>query len=434
MRVRFPPLQLLSEPRRFVARNAASLYASTIVTSGLGFGFWSLAAHLLPAVQVGDGSAVVSAMQLVAMLCVVGLNTLIISEVSAHPDRTPTLVATAGVIVVLAGAAGGVLTAVILRATSAAYMAIFATTWAVPVFVVGVAVTSLTLVTDDACVAARKAYLQLTRNTIFAATKLVLIPVGAVLLVAGNGLQLLTAWVFATLLSLWFVRGLIMGPGNTRTGPLVDLSLIRSHGSVALRHHWLNVSVQVPKLAIPAIAAIVVGPTLTAAFYAALLMVGFVTTIPNLLTLVLFALTAGDDAVLREQVRFTLAASAALAVVAAPMIYLLSGFALSLFSSADLTARSAMWVLGLTVAPYAIKTHYVVVARVRGQMSRAARLTTAGSVLEVTLAALGGWMGGLVGMSTAWLVALCIEAILFGPTVYSAAVSRADATRVAHDE
>lgn len=433
VRVRFPPLHGLSQSRRFVARNAASLYGTTIVTSGLGFGFWSLAAHRLPAAQVGDASAVVSAMQLVAMLCVVGLNTLIISEVSAHPDRTPTLVVTAGLVVVLVGAFGGVVTTIILRSTSAVYMAIFATRWAVPVFVVGVAVTTLTLVIDDACVAARRASLQLTRNTVFAATKLALLPLAAILLVGGNGLQLLTVWVFATLLSLWFVRGLVMGPGKTRTGPLVDLSLLRSHGRVALYHHWLNVSVQVPRLAIPAVAAIVVGPRLTAAFYAAMLMVGFISTIPNLLTLVLFALTTGDVVVLREQVRFTLAISALLAVVSAPVIYLLSGFALSLFSSADMTARTAMWLLGLTVAPVAVKTHYVVVARVRGQMSRAARLTTAGSVLEVTLAGLGGWMGGLTGMSIAWLVALCMEAILFGPTVYSAAVSRPDATQVASD-
>lgn len=424
---------MLSPSRLFVVRSTASLYASTIVTSGLGFGFWSLAAHRLPPAQVGDASAVVSSMQLIAMLCVLGLNTLIISEISAHPDRTSTMVMTAGLVAVLVGAFGGLVTAIILRSTSAVYMVIFATTWAVPVFVVGVAATTLTLVVDDACVAARRASLQLTRNTVFAAAKLALIPLAALLLAGSNGIQLLTAWVFGTLLSLWFVRGLVMGPGRSRTGAAFDLSLIRSHGRLALRHHWLNVSVSASKLAVPAIAAIVVGPKLTAGFYAAILMVGFISAIPSLFTMVLFALTAGDEVALREQVRFTLAFSAALAVVAAPMFYLLSGFALSLFSSADLTARTAMWILGLMVAPSAIKAHYVVVARVRGQMSKAARLTTAGAALEVALAALGGWMGGLTGMSLAWLIAVCIQAIFFGPTVYSAAMFRADATTVASD-
>lgn len=433
MPVRFSPFHMLSPSRRFVARSTTSLYASTIVTSALGFGFWSLAAHRLPSAQVGDASAVVSAMQLLAMLCVLGLNTLIISEVSAHPDRTSSLVATAGLVAVLAGTLGGVVAAMALRSISPVYMAIFATTWAVPVFVVGVAVTTLSLVVDDACVAIRRASLQLTRNTIFAATKLALIPLAVILLAGDNGIQLLTAWVFAALLSLWFVRGLVMGPGGTRTRPTVDLSLIRSHGRLALRHHVLNVSVMAPSFAIPAIALIVVGPRLTAALYAAMLMVGFVGIIPGLLTTVLFSLTTGDEAALREQVRFTLAVSILLGVVAALVFYFLSGFALSLFSSAYLTAHTAMRLLALNLAPGAIKAHYVAIARVRGKMGRAARLTTATAALEVTLAGLGGWMGGLTGISLGWLVAVCVEAALFGPTVYHAAMSRAGATVVAID-
>lgn len=423
MLARLSPLNRLSHSLRFVARSTASLYVTTIVTSVLGFAFWSLAAHRLPAAQVGDGSAVVSLMQLLSMLCVFGLNTLIISEVSAHPYRTRTLVATATLASLVLGTVGAILSAVVLKSTSATYSAIFATTWAVPTFVVGVAVTTATLVLDDASVAARRASWQLRRNAVFAAVKLALIPLAVRLLAATNGVQLLAAWVFATLLSLWFVRGLVVGE---RKGPLVDLTLIRSRGHLALRHHWLNVSVQAPRFAIVAVAAVIVGPRLTAAFYAAMLMVGFVTIIPNLLTTVLFALTAGDERALREHIRFTLAISGLLALAAAPAIYLVSGFALSLFSPYDLTARTAMWLLGLAIAPFAIKAHYVVVARVRGQMGRAARLTTAGSVLEIVLASLGGWLGGITGISVGWLAAGCLEAALLGPTVYRAATSRGD--------
>jgi hypothetical protein len=357
------------------------------------------------------------------MLCVFGLNTLIISEVTAHPFRTRTLVATATLVALAAGTVGALLSALILKSYSSTYSAIFASPWALPTFVVGVAVTTATLVLDDASVAARRATWQLRRNTVFAAVKLALIPLATRVLAATNGIQLLASWVFATVLSLWFVRGLVVG---SRKGPLVDISLIRSRGHLALRHHWLNVSVQAPRFAIVAVAAVIVGPRLTAAFYAAMLMVGFVTIIPNLLTTVLFALTAGDERALREHIRFTLAISGLLAVVAAPVIYFVSGFALSLFSPADLTARTAMWLLGLAVAPFAIKAHYVVIGRVRGQMGRAARLTTAGSVLEIVLASLGGWLGGITGISLGWLVASCLEAALLGPTVYRAAMSRGE--------
>lgn len=419
---------MLSQPLRFVVRSTASLYASTVVTSVLGFAFWSLAAHQLAPTQVGDASAVVSVMQLLAMVCVLGLNTLIISEVSAHPERTPTLIATAGIVVIAAGLVGGLVAALVLRSTSAVYMAIFATTLAVPTFALGVAVSTLTLVIDDACVAARRPSLQLTRNAIFAAVKLALIPVGVLLLPHSNGLQILAVWVGGALVSLWSVRSLLRASHLPRSGPLVDLSLVASRGRVAIRHHWLNVSAQAPRYAIVAVAAVIVGPRLTAGFYAAVLMAGIVTAVPGLLTMVLFALTTGDEVGLREHVRFTLGISALLAIVIAPIFYLLSGFALSLFSPADLSARVAMALLGLTVAPFAVKCHYVVVARVRGQMGRAARLTTGGAALEVVLASLGGWFGGVSGMALGWLAALCIEAILFGPTVYRAAVPRGPIT------
>jgi O-antigen/teichoic acid export membrane protein len=415
---------MLSQPLRFVARSTASLYATTIVTSLLGFGYWSLAAHRLPPAQVGYASAIVSVMQLLAMLCVLGLNTLIISEVSARPYETATLVATSGAVALTSGAVGAIVTALILRSASATYMAIFASTWAVPIFVVGVAVSTLTLVVDDACVAARRPSLQLSRNAIFAALKLALIPLAVLVLPRTNGIQLLATWVVATVLSLWAVRGLLRYPPGRSARSLLDLSLIISRGQLALRHHWLNVSVQAPRYAIVAIAAVIVGPRLTAAFYAALLIVGFVTIIPGLLTMVLFALTPGDERALREHVRFTLGISALLALVAAPTFYLLSGFALSLFSNADLVARPAMWVLGLSVAPFAVKSHYVVVARVRGQMGKAARFTTVGAALEVAAACFGGWHAGLTGMAITWLIAACLEALVFAPTVYRAAVSK----------
>src|ERR1035438_6627611 len=69
-----------------LVRNAASLYGSTIVTSALGFFYWFMAARLLPAASVGIASAIQSAAQLLSVVCVLGLSTLLISELSV--DRT----------------------------------------------------------------------------------------------------------------------------------------------------------------------------------------------------------------------------------------------------------------------------------------------------------------------------------------------------------
>ncbi len=55
---------------------------STIITSLLGFVFWRVAARLVSPTDVGVASAVLSASQLVAYVCIFGLGTLTIAELA----------------------------------------------------------------------------------------------------------------------------------------------------------------------------------------------------------------------------------------------------------------------------------------------------------------------------------------------------------------
>ena len=81
------------------------------------------------------------------------------------------------------------------------------------------------------------------------------------------------------------------------------------------RHHWLNISIQSPRLIFPVVVALIVGPTANAAFTAAILVVGVVQMIPNLLSTVLFALAPGDEESLRREVHRTMRISLVLSIV-----------------------------------------------------------------------------------------------------------------------
>ena len=61
-----------------------SLCSTTVVTSGLGFVFWAVAAHITTTEVVGRSAAVVSAMQLITTFCTLGLHTLLIAELQNH--------------------------------------------------------------------------------------------------------------------------------------------------------------------------------------------------------------------------------------------------------------------------------------------------------------------------------------------------------------
>jgi O-antigen/teichoic acid export membrane protein len=148
--------------------------------------------------------------------------------------------------------------------------------------------------------------------------------------------------------------------------------------------------------------------------------VNFVTMVPTVLTTVLFALKPGDGAAMRHQVRFTMGISGLVAATSAPLIFVGARFALSLFSQADVSASTALWILGLTTFPWAVKAHYVAVARVANRLARAALFSSLGAVVEIALAIFGGVLDGVNGMAIGWLIALCIEAVIFGPTVLRA--------------
>jgi Na+-driven multidrug efflux pump len=258
--------------------------------------------------------------------------------------------------------------------------------------------------------------------------KLLLVPVAAIAALQLHGLGLLTGWTLAagvTVAALFW--RLVPHHGTARRSDGRRwLTTLWSYRSTALGHHWLNLAVQAPRLVLPVVTAVVLGPLETAAFYVASLLVTFISTVPWHLSTVLFAVGLGDTERLRREVRLTMGISTALAVVSAPAIWLASRFSLSLFHSSYTVAAAAMAVLGLTVFPSAVKGHFVAISRVEGHLGRAALLASAGALLEIGLAAAGGITHGLVGIAVAQLIAQAAQAVVFAPTVWR--VLRGDGT------
>ena len=183
-------------------------------------------------------------------------------------------------------------------------------------------------------------------------------------------------------------------------------------------HHWLNLSIQSPRLVFPVEVALIVSPKANAAFTATLLVVGFVQIIPSLLSTVLFALVPGDEETLQHEVRKTMRICLLLSLASAPCFFIFSGFILRVFGANYAVASLAMGFLGLNTYPGAIKSHYVAIERVRGRMQTAVYWTLAGASLEIGLAAAGAAFYGLTGVSIGILVALSAEAIFYSPTVF----------------
>ncbi len=398
-------------------RNAASLYGSTIITSFLGFFYWFIAARLATAQAVGIASAVQSAAQVISIFCVLGLSTFVISELAIDKTQARSLMLTATVIVGLLAALISAGVGVIFQFFSTSISDGVAGSTGVIVFVILAVFSTVLLVLDDACIGLLRGDLQLRRNAVFAVGKLILLPLLVTVWAAQSGIELVVAWTAGLIISM-VVLVLELGRLTKGQSSRLDFQNLFLKRHLMFRHHWLNISIQSPRLVFPVVVALIVGPAANAAFTAAMLVVGVVQMIPNLLSTVLFALAPGDEESLRREVRRTMRISLVLSIASAPCFFIFSDLILRLFGPNYVVASTAMGILGLSTYPYALKSHYVSIARVQGKMQQAVLRTMAGACFEVGLAAAGGALYGLTGVAIGITLALSLEALVYAPAVF----------------
>jgi O-antigen/teichoic acid export membrane protein len=399
--------------------NAASLYGTTIVTSGLGYGYWFIAARLAPASSVGIASAAVSASQLIALVCVLGLSTLIIAELSTEKHQARSLILTAAVIVGVASLVLSVLVAIVLGLTSTDIKPAFAGIPRAGIFLLMSILTTVLVVLDNASVGLLRGDLQFKRNTIFGLVKLLLLPALIAADAAKSALPLEAAWLAGLALSAAaLIRWLWKSTHGPEAPPArLQLAYFRERRRLMYGHYLLNLSAAAPGLAMPVIVAILLGASVNASYTAATLIAGFVNTIPFQLCTVLFALAPGDVVRLRIEMRKTLSISIGLGVAAVPFLFLFSHLVLSIFGSRYTSGTHTLELLGLGVFPSIVIAHYVAVARIRGRLKQAALWTTFGGAMEIGGGILGGKLFGITGVAAGVLIALAVQACFLAPGV-----------------
>jgi len=407
--------------RSTVVANAMSLFGTTVLTSVVGFAFWVLAAHIFSQSAIGSSSAAISAMQLLSIAAMLGLGTLLIGELAAGADAPGALVTTASLASGAAGLIGGAGFGLLAHIAWPAKFDFFHGQLGIVLFAGTVGLSSASLVLDDAMVGLMRARWQLWRNALFSFLKLGLLPVGAFVWGAGGADGLFASWslgVMVSLVFLWLLARRCRAPVRGR--PRIEI--VRSYWRTSLTHHWLNLSVAAPRLALPVLVTLFLTPALNASFYTALLLAGFAYVIPSHLSTALFALASGDKGALECELRRTLSIAAAVSAAAALLFACCSHILLRLFGPGYVDAAGPLAVLGTGVFATAVKSQYMAVCRVNGDLGRCALVSCAGSALEVAVPcaalALGG---GLMLVSATWVLTMVAEAVVLWPTVAVAA-------------
>jgi len=401
---------------------ASMLAFGTAMSSALGFVYWWVAARHFAPESVGYAAAAISLMNFIGHLGEVGFGALLIGEVNNHSGH-PNRLVTTGLLISFASSA---LLAVAYNRISTFFAValgdIAVTPYGQAAFIAGCALTGVTLVLDQALVGLSQTTMQVVRNVIFASSKLALLIALAFIIAASssNESAILITWIIGQslsilLLGLCLKRKLSLIIGEPEFGAVKPL-LPR-----VLGHHGLNLANLAPSLLLPFIVTIVLSPSINAAFYAAWTLINVAFLAPASLATMLFAAGTQSPMGLPEKLRAALGSSLFIAAGGAFGFFLFANFVLGLFNPlyVELAAPSFK-LLGLSLFPIAIKYHYVAVQRLNNRMASASVLVALGCLLEIGGAILGGLNGGLVGLSTGWLIGLSLEAILMAPTLIKA--------------
>ena len=402
-----------------ILKNAGSLVGTQLVTSALGFLFWFLAARSFSTDAVGLASASISAMLLLGTIGVMGFGTLLMGIVRKERDEAGNLIASAIFTVGVAGLLIGLLFVLVTSWISSDLKVWAANSWNTFLFAFSVGLTSIVLVIDQVLIGLLRGGIQLWRNTIFALAKLGALFAITLSVLYVSGITIYSTWIFGNLISILFLIGyaICIRARIFRYRP--KIKLLRRFGFNALTHHSLNLALQAPGLALPVIVTILISAQSNAYFYTSWMIASFIFVGPIALATVLYAVGSTDTAQLAHKFRFTLKLSLIIGLSTCAVLIVAADQILTIFGSNY--ASQGAWclrILSLAIFPIIIKNLYVAQHRIQNRIISATRLVIIGSFLELILAAVGGKMGGLVGLSIGWLVAVIIEGLIMAPSIF----------------
>lgn len=416
-------------------RNSLYLMTSSVVTAGLGYLFWLVAAHTFTRHEIGATSAMISLCSTAALLTYLGPSATLIDRLPGHEGSarwtgllTFTCVTTAAVTCVVTAAALPVLLG------SREYRDFPGTASVIAIAVAGACAWTVVNLLSSAFIAARRAGRFLSIQTLVSAAKVgLMLPLAA----AGAGAAgLLGAWVASAVLgaavgAVWLVPQMGLGrrlghQHRRRAGPARG-SLVserspahhrwpalpsRASVSQLLGQHLTSVGGAATPLILPAVVAFRLGATQNAYFYIAWMLGGIFFMVSPSVASALFAEGVRARSDLRGVV---VKALRVIALILAPvMVIMVVGgkFILGLFGAGYAASGYGLLILlVISALPDAVSNVAVSIYRVTHRLGYSSALNLGMSAATL----IGAWFLmvplGIAGVGVAWLCAQTLGAI-----------------------
>jgi len=391
-------------------RNATYLTLNTAVMAFCGFFFWMVVARFYTEAEVGFGSAIISAISLIASISLVGLNTSLIRFLP-QADKPQELMNTC---YTLSGLVSLIVASVFIAGLgfwSPALVFINQNVVFISAFIVFALLWTLASLVDSTFVARRRAGFVLSKNTIYSVLK---IPLPILLILFFRTFGIVASWgiaiAIALAVSLFLFLPKVQNP--YKPVPNLKLGLIKNMWQYSGGNYLANLLASSPPLILPLIVVNLLGAEQNAYFYIAWAIAGLLSAIPGAISQSLFAEGSHFEDKLRENVMKSLKFTFLLLVPAVTVLILVGKWLLLLFGqSYSLNALKLLWILSLSSLPLAINYIYTSILRVKSRIKEL--MTIWGFIaLAVLLASyLIMPITGIIGIGYAWLGAQTVVAI-----------------------
>lgn len=392
----------LDSIRNPIYRNAFFLLTNTVVTSGLGFFFWLVVARFFTTAEVGIAVAVISAMNILTLLSLLGFNDALIRFLPSA--EKPTLFI--NTCLTVSGLVSVILAAVFFIGIdwwSSALAPLKSNTGIVISFILLIVVSILAFLVDSVFVAARRADYALLKNTIFSVLKIPL-PILFVFIFREFGIA--ASWGLASAVSL--IIALLFMVTRLHPGyqfrPALDGGVIRRVFSYSAGSYFALLIDSLPAQVLPVLVLNAAGSESNAYFYVTWMIANLLFAIPAAASRSLFAHGSHFDEALWPSVRQTLLFTYGLLMPGIIVIALLAEFLLGLYGRAYVTEGALLLrVLVLSGFFTGINTIYNAVLRVTNHIFELEFLTALKAVVVLGGVYLVIPVTGITGIGYVWL-------------------------------
>ena len=390
--------------------NAVYLMVNGVVISLFSFFFWIVVARFYTEAEVGYSSAIISAINLLALLSLLGFNFSLVRFLpkAEKPQELINSCLTLSGLVSLA-IAGIFLAGVDFWSPTLAFVkgnVIFST-----IFIILTLILALSPLVSNTFIARRKAGFVLSQNTIHSFIKIPL-PILFVLFFHSFGIVASYGIAFGISLAVSLFLFLPRVQSHYKPVPTLNLSLFKGMGQYSGGNYLAQLFSAAPNVVLPIMVINLLGPEQTAYFYIAWMMATLLFALPRGISRSLFAEGSHFEGKLRENTIKSLKFTFLLLVPAVILLILVGKWLLLAFGqSYSANALNLLWILCISSLPLGINYIYASILRVTGRIKELVAIWGFIAVATLVTSYLVMPTTGIIGIGYAWLGVQCLVAI-----------------------